>query len=162
MQKQLVTQVHAYRESRSAGNITVLAIEDGYGNITGAVEQKTFHPIIGEQVVNVLAPVTIANLDTVIENVKKLIVEGDPNNPQEQGTKTIDEQIASYEKIIADMKAKRTKREKDFGEELANLEAMRDDVRLAIEAKEKERDARLGKQTEKSSEEAKTAKKTNA
>jgi hypothetical protein len=162
MEKQLTTQIAQYRNSKGAGKIKVLAHTDVYGNITAAVEQTVHDMLTGAERVHVLAPVTKKDIDTVIEKLNALLIDGDPNNPNESGIKRLEEQIVQFQKMVADTQEKIDQRKKQFGEEIANMEAMRDDIAAVIAEKEQERKTALEKPSEKPSEEVKTAKKTNA
>jgi hypothetical protein len=142
-QKQLTTQIVQYRESKKSGKINVLAHTDVYGNITAAVEQTVHDVVTGSEKIQVLAPVTMKNIDETIERVKTLMTDGDPNNQNDAGTKRLGEQAEQFEKMALEYRTKAEDRKKQYAEEIANLEAMRSDIEVVVQKKEQEREEQL-------------------
>ena len=80
-QKQLTQNIVKYQDSKKAGKIKVLAHTDVYGNITAAIEQTVHDLVTGTEIIHVLAPVVVKDFDATLENIKKQLVDGDPNDP---------------------------------------------------------------------------------
>ena len=137
-QKQLTQNIVKYQDSKKAGKIKVLAHTDVYGNITAAIEQTVHDLVTGTEIIHVLAPVVVKDFDATLENIKKQLVDGDPNDPNNLGTKRLIEEAERYEKAALEARAKAEERTRDFATQIANAEAMRSDVEEAIKRKQKE------------------------
>jgi hypothetical protein len=161
-QKQLTNQIVQYRESKKSGKINVVAHTDVYGYITAAVEQTVHDMVTGSEKIQVLSPVTVKKIDETIEILKTIMTDGEANSQENVGTKRLTEQAKQFEKMALEYHNKAEERKKQFGEEIANMEAMRSDIEVVIQKKQQEREEQLKAATEaaqKVADETKTIKK---
>lgn len=147
-QKILTAKIDNYRISRDAGKIQILTHTDTYGNITGAVEQKIRDRFTDEITIFVAAPISVEGLNEVIERMKTNLAKGNPDVHDDVGLEAIKNNIESLTKQIQTWEKKLTEREKMFNDEIANVEAMRDDIAEALEKAKKEREQTVEAATE--------------
>jgi uncharacterized protein YoaH (UPF0181 family) len=126
--KRLVTSIEAYRAARAAGKTRIIPMTDSYGQVAISVEQDVKDMYTHEDSINVLPNIRPEQIKSAVEEVKKLMNEGTPNDQSQTGVEQHLKNAENMRKQAEHFEKQAEERRKLFSDRIADMEALYDDA----------------------------------